>query len=345
MRFGDEIRTVRSWPIDPDGQTAERISAVRNRGILAAVLGTRQFSVTLGRVPDDATDTARAELRGSGTLIKWKDRPFILTCRHVLRACGVPDNERSPWQLWIVFNGETMSNKTLAGPLQLRDGNWWAHGTDAGTWDTSGPDIALVAVPYQWANDMESSDRANVGFHDMEVEGEMDPPEYAATEEDLSSGVVLHLCGGWHGALQQEVDGNYAAAEPIAAGFSMNLGWPSEFETGDWTYRDYPIIGPGITQRLVDGRGGPEHYHRVIKTLIGGGWGGFSGTGVWRIECDAREQARGVRPTLAGVVFAQLGDDEFSNEVPIGLRSHARVAILRALGEAERAVIHSNEEW
>ena len=115
-----------------------------------------------------------------------------------------------------------------------------------------------------------------------------------------------HLCGRWHGALQREIDGSYAEEQRVATEFLMNLGCPSEIETGGWTYRDYPIIGPDITQPLLHGRGGPEDYRRARKTLMDVGWGGFSGTGGWRIQCDAREQARGVRPTLAGLVFPAL---------------------------------------
>lgn len=345
MRFEDELRTVRPWPIDEEAEVAARVATVRNRGIIHGGEMTRRHCVTLGRTPEDAKLATGKDLRGSGSLIKWKERPFILTCGHVLRACGLPDNKKAPWQLWIVFDGKTETNETQAGPLTVRDNNWWAKGTDAKATDTEGPDIALVAVPYQWANDVEESKRVNVRFHDVAREGTMEPPEYAASEDDLTKGIVLHLCGGWHGALQTEVDRRCNEEEPIATGFTMNLGWPSECVHEGWKYGNYPIIGQGITQRLVFGRGSPDDYQNAMKALIGGGWGGFSGTGVWRIECDAREGARGSNATMAGVIFAEIGDDAFSTEVPIGLRAHSRNDILKALEAAEEAGIHSNEEW
>ena len=345
MKFEDELRTVRPWPTDTHGEVAARIATVRNRGVLHAGEMIRRHCVTLGRTPEEPRMATGKDLRGSGTLIKWKERTFILTCGHLLRACGVPDNETAPWRLWVVFDGKTETNETLAGPLTMQKDNWWARGTDARVQDTAGPDIALVAVPYEWANDAEASQKANVRFHDVERIGAMNPPEYAASDDDLVDGVVLHLCGGWHGALQTEVDARYTEGEPIATGFSMNLGWPSESTREGWTYRDYPIIGQGGTQRLVFGRGSPEGYQEAMKALIGGGWGGFSGTGVWRIECDPREGARGASATMAGVIFAQIGDDEFSGEIPIGLRAHSRRDILKALETAEKAGLHSNEEW
>ena len=48
---------------------------------------------------------------------------------------------------------------------------------------------------------------------------------------------------------------------------------------------------------------------------------------------------------MSGVVFAEIGDDEFSREIPIGLRAHSRGDIFKALQAGEEAGIHSNEEW
>ena len=345
MQFEDEVRTVRPWPVNEDSHVADRIATVRNRGIIHGGEMTRRHFVALGRTPKDGKLATGKDLRGSGTLIKWKDRPFILTCGHVLRACGLPDNETTPWRLWIVFGGKTETNETMAGPLTILRNNWWARGVDARAGDTAGPDIALVAVPYQWAIDAEGSDKANVQFHDVEQVGTMSPPEHATSEDDLTEGIVLHLCGGWHGELQTEVDSRYKEGEPIATGFSMNLGWPNEWAQEGWSYGNYPIIGQGITQRLIAGRGSPEGYQNTVKTPIGGGWGGFSGTGVWRIECDPREGARGASATMSGVVFAEIGDDEFSREIPIGLKAHSRDDIFKALQTAHEAGLHSNEEW
>ena len=199
MEFEDEVRTVRPWPAEEDSDVADRIAIVRNRGIIHGGETTRRHFVALGRTPKDGTRATGKDLRGSGTLIKWKDRPFILTCGHVLRACGLPDNETAPWQIWIVFGGKTETNETMAGPLTVRRNNWWARGVDARADDTAGPDLALMAVPYQWAIDAEESEKVNVQFHDVEQVGTMNPPEYARCEDDVTKGVVLHLCGGWHG--------------------------------------------------------------------------------------------------------------------------------------------------
>ena len=345
MQFNDTIITVRPWPVDHEGDIAKRIAKVRDQGIFRAGTLTRQHCVTLGWAAEDGGQPTGQNLRGSGTLIKWKERPFILTCGHVLKACGLPENDRAPWRLWVVFNGETEANETLAGALQLRADNWWAQGTDAHPRDTTGPDIALVAVPYELANEWEATKRATIRFHDVKVGPAVIPADEAAIEEDLATGIVLHVCGAWHGRAQTEVDKRYTGEQPVATGFTMNLSWPSEFEGRGWTYGDYQVVGSGITQRMAFGRGSPEVYREAVRAGVGESWGGFSGSGVWRVECDSRENARGVRASLAGVVFAELTDDEFSKEVAIGLRAHARSDIFRALTNAEQAGVYSNEEW
>ena len=176
--------------------------------------------------------------------------------------------------------------------------------------------------------------------------GDMEPDEFVPEDGDLNRGVVFHMCNGWHHRTQKALEGR-TEEKQTSAGMIATVGWPIEATSQGWNYLDYPVTGEGASHRMEVENWVPTEYKKALIEGGGGkdGWGGFSGTGMWRIECDGNRGARGARIVLVGVVFAELHDEEGNYDRPVALRTHSKTDILRGLETAEEQGIYSSEMW